>query len=161
MKAKMRLAPFVALTMLMSSTGGAENEHLKAFPEAADGMSRYVILLPHKERGEENDYRVELFVGKEMLTDGVNRHFLIGGIEEKPLEGWGFTYYESSEFGRAGSTLIGVPPGTPQVKAFVTVPSLRVPYNSRVPLVVYVPEEGEVRYRIWKASETIERAEKR
>jgi ecotin len=44
------------------------------------------------------------------------------------------------------------------VMKFVSVPSLIIPYNSRIPLVVYVPEGGEVRYRIWKAGETTEKA---
>ena len=33
-----------------------------------------------------------------------------------------------------------------------------VRYNSRIPLVVYVPAGGEVRYRIWKASDKTEQA---
>ena len=86
---------------------------------------------------------------------------LLGGkIEEKPLEGWGFTFYRVEKFGPAGSTLIGVPPGTPMVEKFVSMPSKKIGYNSRVPLVVYVPKGGEVRYRIWKASETTEQAKK-
>jgi ecotin len=46
------------------------------------------------------------------------------------------------------------------VKKFVSMPSMTIPYNSRVPLIVYVPEGGEVRYRIWKASETTAKAKK-
>jgi ecotin len=141
-----------------SSAAAEEHRYLKAFPPAEDGMVRYVIMLPHKERGEEDDFRVELIAGKEMLTDGVNRVRLGGKIEAKPLKGWGFTYYEVAKFGPAASTLIGVPPGTPQVERFVTVPSLLIRYNSRIPLIVYVPAGGEVRYRIWKASDTIEKA---
>ena len=148
--------------MLMTSAAmGQDHKYLKAFPPAADGMVRYAIMLPHKERGEENDFRVELIVGKEMLTDGVNQVRLGGKIEAKPLKGWGFTYYEVGEFGPAASTLIGVPPGTPKAKKFVTIPSMQIRYNSRIPLIVYVPDDGEVRYRIWKASDTTEKADKR
>ncbi|MEM9657797.1 MAG: ecotin family protein [Planctomycetota bacterium] len=138
------------------SSAAEEHRYLKAFPPAKDGMARYVIMLPHKERGEEDDFRVELIVGKEMLTDGVNRVRLGGKIETKPLKGWGFNYYEVAKFGPVASTLIGVPPGTPQVKEFVTLPSQLIRYNSRIPLVVYVPDGGQVRFRIWKASETTE-----
>ena len=95
-----------------------------------------------------------------MLTDGVNLSRLGGKIEAKPLKGWGFTYYEVAKFGPTATTLIGVPPGTPKVKKFVSMPSMTIPYNSRIPLVVYVPKGGEVRYRIWKASETTEKAKK-
>ena len=31
-------------------------------------------------------------------------------------------------------------------------------YNSKLPVVVYVPDEFEVRYRIWTAGDRVERA---
>ena len=141
------------LVFLATSTSNAEEQdkNLQAFPPAGEGMVRYVIALPHKERGEEDDFRVEILVGKEMMTDGVNTVRPGGELKTRDLEGWGFTYYEVAEFGPAASTLIGVEPGTPEVKKFVHGPSLTIPYNSRVPVVVYVPEDGEVRFRIWKA----------
>lgn len=144
--------------MAVSSQGPAEERYLKAFPEAGEGMSRFVILLPHKERGEDQDFKVEIYVGKEIETDGVNTYRLGGKIEAKPLKGWGFTYYEVAKFGPAMSTRIGVPPGTKPVNRFVTLPSLTIGYNSRIPLVVYVPKGGGVRYRIWKAGEKTEQA---
>ncbi|WP_442483958.1 ecotin family protein [Aeoliella sp. SH292] len=143
----------VLLFLLGSATTRADEQkkNLDAFPPAGDGMVRYVIALPHKERGEEDDFRVEIIVGKEMMTDGVNTVRLGGELTINDLEGWGFTYYEVAEFGPAASTLIGVPAETPQVKKFVQGPTLTIPYNSRIPVVVYVPEDGEVRFRIWKA----------
>ena len=151
----------VTLVMLVTTAAtGEDHKYLKAFPPAEDGMVRYVIELPHKERGEDNGFRVEIIIGKEMLTDGVNLARLGGKIVAKPLKGWGFTYYEVGKFGPTATTLIGVPPGKPKVKKFVSMPSMTIPYNSRIPLVVYVPEGGEVRYRIWKASETTAKAKK-
>ena len=149
----------VLLATLACSGAAAQERYIKAFPAAEEGMKRYVILLPHKERGEDDDFRVEIFAGKEIDTDGVNLYHMGGQIEARPLKGWGFTYYEVEKFGPVASTLKGVPPGTPPVVKFVAMPSMTIPYNSRVPLVIYVPEEGEVRYRIWKASETMEKAE--
>ncbi|MCA9178148.1 MAG: ecotin family protein [Planctomycetales bacterium] len=145
-----------ALVGQVSMASAQSPDYLKAFPAAAEGMKRLVIQLPHKERGEDEGFRVELFAGKEMLTDGVNRVRLGGQLEAKPLKGWGFTYYEVAKFGPAMSTRIGVPPGTPQVKQFVAIPSITIPYNSRVPLVVYVPADGAVQYRIWTAGEQVQ-----
>jgi ecotin len=139
------------LAILTVSIIAEEHRYLKAFPLAAKGMARYVIQLPHKERGVDSNFKVELIVGKEMLTDGVNSVRLGGIIEPKPLKGWGFTYYEVSKLGPGMSTLIGVRPGTPKAKKFVSGPSTLIRYNSRIPLVVYVPVGAEVRYRVWEA----------
>jgi cytochrome c-type biogenesis protein CcmH len=48
-----------------------------------------------------------------------------------------------------------IDPNQPKVKQFVTLmPHGPVRYNSRLPIVVYIPEGYEVRYRFWKAEET-------
>ena len=50
-------------------------------------------------------------------------------------------------------TLVATDPQAPKVSRFITLggePFL-VRYNSRLPLVVYVPNGVEVRYRLWKA----------
>lgn len=148
------------LVMLGLSAYSAQHPELKAFPSPAEGMERFVIVLPHKERGEEDAFGVEIIVGREMLTDGVNLVRLGNTIEPRPLEGWGYTYYEVTGPSATMSTLMAPPPGAPQVKQFVTAPSLRIAYNSRLPVVVYAPAGYEVRYRIWEASATLEKADK-
>jgi ecotin len=150
----------IILALLSFFTYAAEHSELKAFPPPQDGMDRFVIVLPHKERGEEEAFGVELIVGREMLTDGVNLVRLGNTIEPRPLQGWGYTYYEVTGPSATMSTLMAPPPGAPQVKKFVTAAPLRINYNSRLPVVVYVPRGYEVRYRIWEASETMHRAEK-
>ena len=138
----------------------AEHPELKAFPAAKEGMERFVIVLPHKERGEEDAFKVEIVPGKTMLTDGVNLVRLAATIEAQPLQGWGYTYYEVTGRDLTASTLIAVPPGTPQVKKFVSGTPLLIRYNSRLPVVIYAPKGYEIRYRIWQAPKTTEAAEK-
>jgi ecotin len=139
---------------------GADHPALHVFPSARDGMERFVIVLPHKDRGDEEAFRVELIVGKTMLTDGVNVVRLGSPIEPRMLAGWGYTYYEVTGLSETVSTRMAPPPGAPMVQAFVTAPPLHVRYNSRLPIVVYVPRGYEVRYRIWQAPETAEKAER-
>ena len=160
-----KLNGFRILTVgiLLGLSGGAraaDHKELKAFPEAGEGKERFVIVLPHKERGEEDAFKVELVVGKVMETDGVNSVRLGAEIKTMPLKGWGYTYYEVEKVGPAMSTLIGVPPGTPKVKRFVAGQPIRIRYNSRLPIVVYVPEGCELRYRIWTANGEFGAAEK-
>ncbi|MEZ6055717.1 MAG: ecotin family protein [Planctomycetaceae bacterium] len=150
MKAFILLVPAM-LWMSALTANAADHPELKAFPQAKEGMQRFVIVLPHKERGEEDAFLVELIIGKTVLTDGVNRSLLGSTISPKPLEGWGYTYYEVTGSGQVGSTLIGVPEGTVPVKKFVSGTPLKIGYNSRLPIVVYAPKGYELRYRIWTA----------
>jgi ecotin len=139
---------------------GAEHPELKAFADAKEGMDRFVIVLPHKERGEEDAFKVELIPGKIMPTDGVNLMRLGISVEARPLKGWGYTYYEVTGRDVAMSTMMAPPPGTQQVKKFVSGAPLLIRYNSRLPVVIYAPKGYEIRYRIWQAPETAEKAEK-
>jgi len=150
----------IGLVGLSASAFGAEHPELKAFPPAKEGMERFVIVLPQKERGEEDAFQVEIIVGKDMLTDGVNLVRLGSIIEPRPLTGWGYTYYEVTGSSETLSTMMAPPTGAPMVKTFVTASPLQVRYNSRLPIVVYVPTGCEVRYRIWQAPETTTKAEK-
>jgi ecotin len=149
-----------ALASLSMSVFGAQHPELKAFPPPGEGMTRFVIVLPHKDRGEEDAFGVEIIVGRDMLTDGVNQVRLGNVIEPRPLKGWGYTYYEVTGPYTTLSTMMAPPPGAPKVKQFVKAPPLRIAYNSRLPVVVYAPTGYEVRYRIWAAPAIFESADK-
>jgi len=123
-----------------------------AYPAAPEGMERKVILLPHVDRGDDQHLQVEILVGRIMETDGINSYRLGGAIHERNIQGWGFSYYEvEGDLRNAASTLIGGP--TNPAQRFVAGPRLLVRYNSRLPLVVMVPEGSELRWRIWKAAD--------
>jgi len=151
---------WLAICLLFSSlsSGAAEHPQLKAFPEAGPGMSRFVIELDHKERDEEQNFRVELIVGREMQTDGVNLLRLGSQIEALPLKGWGYTYYEVKAEETVLSTMMAAPEGAPKVNKFVTTAPMLIRYNSRLPVVIYVPEGHELRYRIWTAADLFQPA---
>ena len=114
-------------------------------------MLRFVIPLPEMNRPEDH-YSVELVAGRVIQTDGVNKLRMDATLHARPLEGWGYTYYEMSGSGQVASTLMAPPPGAKPVEAFVHGEPLQVRYNSRLPIVVYAPEGFEIRYRIWAAA---------
>ena len=139
----------LSFLVAMSSVLAADN--MKAFQPAEKGVVRYVLQLP--EQKDEYAFKVELIVGKTVQLDEGNRYFFGGKIEAENIEGWGFTRYVVSELGPMAGTLMAVDPSAPKVPRFITIggePYL-IRYNSRLPVVVYVPEGVEVRYRIWSA----------
>jgi ecotin len=144
----------VALSCLAAFPAAAQTEaerNLKAFPAADEGMTRHVLMVPPEE--QEDSLRVELKIGKTVKTDAANRYFFGGNLQAVNIEGWGFTRYVLSELGPMAGTLMAVDPDAPKVDRFITLggePQL-LRYNSRLPLVVYVPEGVEVHHRIWRA----------
>lgn len=122
---------------------------MKAFPPAEDGVVRYVLQLPKEE--DESLRKVELIVGKMVHVDKRNRYFFSGKIKEQMIKGWGYTRYMVNTLGTMAGTLMAVDPNAPKVDRFITLrgePYI-IRYNSRLPIVVYVPVGVEVRYRIW------------
>jgi len=143
--------PITALWLLASVLCLYAGDNMMAFPPAKEGMIRYVLQLPKQD--DESAFKVELIVGKTVLVDEKNRYFFGGKIEEETIKGWGFPHYNVSKLGPMAGTRMAIDPNALKVNRFVTLggePYL-IRYNSRLPIVVYVPEGIEVRYRIWNA----------
>jgi ecotin len=144
------------LLVSLSMPAAWAQDYMKAFPPAEAGMVRHVLQLP--EQDDESAFKVELVVGKTVQTDAHNRHFFGGEIVEETIEGWGFPRFVVSALGPMAGTRMAVDPAAPKVDRFITLggdPFL-IRYNSRLPVVVYVPEGVEVRYRIWSAGPGLE-----
>ena len=139
------------LLFLCAVPAGLAADNMKAFPPAGAGMVRHVLHLPPQ--ADEAGFKVELIVGRTVEIDAGNRYFFGGRIEEETIKGWGFPRFVMSKLGPMAGTLMAVDPNLPKVVRFITLggePYL-IRYNSRLPVVVYVPEGVEVRYRIWTA----------
>ena len=148
------------LFFLLAVSAGQAADNMKVFPPAEEGMVRYVLQLP--KQTDESAFKVELIVGKTVQVDERNRYFFGGKIEEETVQGWGFTLYKLSKLGPMAGTLMAVDPNAPTVAQFIALggdPYL-IRYNSSLPIVVYVPEGVEVRYRIWTAGAEVRAVEK-
>lgn len=146
------LLSLIFAPMLMASTLHAADP-LKPFPPAGEGMSRFVIMLPSVQN--EELLKVELLVGKRVMLDPANRYFFGGRLERETVKGWGYDYFILKSLGPMAGTLMSVDPDLPKVERFITLggePQLHR-YNSRLPLVIYVPKGIEVRYRIWRGDQ--------
>jgi ecotin len=138
--------------------GSNAGKELKAFPPAGEGMCRYVIFLPAEK--DEELLKIQLMVGRSMQLDSKNRYFFGGRLETVPIPGWGYNRYVLKSLGPMAGTLMAVDPNAQKIERFITLggePDL-LRYNSRLPLVVYLPEGVEVRYRIWRADKRVENA---
>lgn len=126
------------------------------YPEAEKGYTRQVIHLPTQP--DESAHKLEILAGKTLQVD-CNRQRLAGSLEERTLEGWGYSYYRLDKVGGPATTLMACPDGK-KTEAFVPVvgEGFMLRYNSKLPVVVYVPQGVEVRYRVWSASEDVQKA---
>lgn len=156
----MRPLSLTALFMLplafSASVLAASLKDVAPYPEAENDFVRQVIHLP--EQKDESAFKVEVLAGKTLKVD-CNLQRLSGNLEEKTLEGWGYSYYRLDKVMGPVSTLMGCPDNK-KIDAFVPVvgDGFLLRYNSKLPVVVYTPKDVEVRYRIWSASSDVKRA---
>lgn len=132
-----------------AATPAVERE-LQAFPATLAGYRRYVIDLPAQTH--EDERKLELIGGKEMTID-CNARGMDGRFESRDVPGWGYTYWVLQSRGNVLSTMMACPPGT-EHPGFVHTPPHFVRYNSKLPVVVFVPDGMSLRYRVWRAGAT-------
>ena len=146
----------VLLAGLSTQALATKLEDVAPFPKADKGFTRQVINLAPLTA--ENNYQVEILAGKTLAVD-CNNPRLGGILEEKNLEGWGYPFYRMDKVIGPMSTLMACPDGK-RTEAFVPVvgDGFMLRYNSKLPIVLYVPKDIEVRYRIWSASDKVEKA---
>ncbi|AYG45145.1 ecotin [Pseudomonas sp. Leaf58] len=151
------ITAILALTLAAAAQASAASlKDIAPYPEAEKGFSRQVIHLPAQ--ADESAYQLEILAGKTLLVD-CNRQRLGGSLEQRTLQGWGYSYYRLDKVNGPASTLMACPDGK-KTEAFVPVvgEGFMLRYNSKLPVVVYVPEDVEVRYRVWSASQDVQKA---
>lgn len=131
-----------------------EKLQIDVFPKAKEGYKQVFIQLPIAKN--ENDLKVEFFVGTEKMLD-CNKHFLMGKVTTQDLQGWGYNYYDVESTGETGGTLMACP-DQKKTKKFVTLQPEIVRYNSKLPLVFYVPKDFEVQYRVLRPDSAMKKA---
>ena len=150
-----------AALLATNAVGAVPRLDLRPYPAPPAGQSRWVIQLPGVLPPNPDpalsphpaDWRVELIVGREMEVD-CNRHFFSGRIASETVKGWGYKVYRVGNVGPVASTRMACPPGEPKRRVFVTMGAkpFVVPYNASLPIVIYAPQDLEVRWRLWKAA---------
>ena len=143
------LLVLVPLLLIGACTTAMSEDDLKPWPQAEPGERRFVIRLPALD--DESTRNVELLIGKDVEVD-CNRHWFGGSLLRESIQGWGYPFYRLTDVVGPASTMMACPEGSKHVE-FVTVKleGASVRYNSKLPIVVYVPDDFVVKYRIWSA----------
>jgi ecotin len=152
----------VAFALAASAVASAQQpDDLKPYPAPDAGTQRIVIRLPAV--AAPDDLRVELIPGKTIEVD-CNRHAFGAELQRKTAQGWGYPYYVIGDVKGPVATRMACPPNRPKQPAFVQA-ALRSPsgqidvgwvrYNARLPIVVYVPDGVELRYRVWRGDRNV------
>ena len=149
-----RYAKFLVISsfLLFSTNIFAASDEMKPYPPAEEGYKRMVIHL--QPLANEDNNKLEIIIGKTLKVD-CNRHWFGGQLTEEIAKGWGFPYFILKSVTGPASTLMACPPDQKEQETFVQVRSDQglLRYNSKLPVVVYVPNDFEVHYRIWTAKE--------
>ena len=151
-----RLLLFIPFLLVAACAVAMPEQDLEPWPSADAGESRFVIRLP--ELDDESGRKVELRIGKELEID-CNRHWFGGKLEREVVAGWGYPMYRLVDVAGPASSMMACPEQEKRV-AFVAVnlDDAFVRYNSKLPIVVYVPKGFVVRYRIWSADNIMQDA---
>ena len=118
------------------------------WPKADNDQKRSILKLPPKT--DEHNKEIELIVGKKMKTDTCNKFFFGGTIDKKRLDGFGYNYYIVKPTRMAGTRRGCI--DNSEVEKFIQMSSsrnMKIPYNSKLPIVVYAPKDFKVSYKIW------------
>ncbi len=156
MKAAISILLLISVHFL-SVAAADESTNIKPYPIAAEGFERMVFRVPAT--ADESARKIEIIVGKTLSID-CNQTSFAGVLERRVVEGWGYPYFIIEKISGPMSTRMACPPDTENVATFISVNTSNFlqRYNSKLPIVVYVPKGFEVHYRIWAAQESIEKA---
>ncbi|HLS12859.1 MAG TPA: serine protease inhibitor ecotin [Flavobacteriaceae bacterium] len=117
------------------------------YPQARKGEERIIINLPTLKN--EEDYEVELLIGRWEEVD-CNHHSLMGELKKETAEGWGYDYYLFETNGNMISTRMACPDQKLE-KKLINAKAKKVRYNSKLPIVVIIPEGYKVSYKLWNS----------
>lgn len=123
---------------------------LNSFPEEMENYDRYVIYLPKHDN--EESLRLEVIAGITKEVD-CNTHWLMGEFDDKEVEGMGYEYLVFESDGNTASTRMACP-DEELTEKFVAAQGNFGHYNSQLPVVVFVPNGVELKYKIWTARDT-------
>lgn len=145
-KSLLLLLTLFTLSTVVMAQPSVSRIDLSIFPKPEKGYKQMVIDVPHSKN--DANKKIEFRVGKTMEVDGCNSHGLLGELKKHNLDGWGYNYYTFETDGGIFSTQMACP-DMPKRHLFVASTAELTNYNGRLPIVIYIPEEYEVQFKIY------------
>lgn len=145
------LVSSLIINTLLKAQDKNENFNFEMYPKPEFGYKQVYIQVPAEQN--EANYKVELFIGFETMVD-CNYHTIIGSIKEKNIEGWGYSYFQVESEGKMTSTLMGCM-DQELAKKFIHMIPQSISYNSKLPIVLNIPSNFIVKYKIFKATDIL------
>lgn len=155
-KIKIALVAFAGLSLSSAMAQETISKvDVSIFPKPEKGYKMMVIEVPFS--ANDADKKISFFAGKYMDTDSCNNFSLQGTFETKDLKGWGYNYYVYKTDGNVMSTNMGCG-DSKTVYRFVSGVSETINYNGKMPIVIYVPENIDIQFKIYEANKEAYRA---
>ena len=149
------LVALLCLSSIAMGQSSITKTDLSIYPKPEKGFKQMVIEVPYSDKDSKK--KIEFTVGKWVETDACNKHGLQGTLEKKDVQGWGYNYYVFKTDGNVVSTQMACL-DEKTINQFISAQPEMVRYNGKLPVVIYVPEEYDVQFRIYKAEEDIYQA---
>ncbi|MCL1145911.1 serine protease inhibitor ecotin [Shewanella marinintestina] len=134
-------------TQMYSASNYVSINETKMYPKPAAGQEQHILTLPKIEN--ESDYMIEIEIGQTQMVD-CNKHGLIGELKQLSVEGWGYNYYQVDTIVDGPSTMMACFEKAKTAKFLSINADLILNYDSRLAKVFYLPENSQLRYRVWK-----------
>jgi len=149
---------FLAILPIWLSSQALAADDLGPYPSPDDGYIRMVVKLPPV--ADETTRKVEIIVGKYQAVD-CNSTWFSGDLTTETVKGWGLRYHSVKKIAGPSATMRLCPANEHKKQEFVRMRGTGFlhGYNSRSPIVVYVPDGFKVKFRIWIANSDIQSAQ--
>ena len=143
----------IQLTNSYAALGSDWDARLVAFPTPANGEAK-ALLDAKLCNDEKSEYKVEVVIEKDLLTDDRREYWLNLDIQHKYVQTYTYEYYEISKIEIVSSK----PDKKKSAEILRSVKSRPFEVNCNIhksPLVIYLPYGYSINYRIWTSSNKI------
>ena len=146
----MKASGALAMLPFLYASQALAADDLSPFPPPSDGYQRMIVKLPPVT--DEADRKVEIIVGKEHVVD-CNATWFTGDLVADIVKGWGLKYFSVKKINGPAATMMKCADDDQKKIAFVQLrgDGFLQDYISSSLMVIYVPKEFQVRFRIWTA----------